>query len=62
MSDMERVIDAATQVSCDRIKAERWLAEPIEAFGGKTGLQLVSEGRADALIGYLESFASGFVG
>ena len=36
--------------------------EPIAAFGSRTLLQLVSEGRTEAAIAYIESIASGFVG
>ncbi len=36
--------------------------EPLRAFGYKTADTLVQEGRADAVIAYLESLAGGFAG
>jgi uncharacterized protein (DUF2384 family) len=60
--DLERVISAAESVSGDRAKAVEWLSQPLATFDGKTSLQLVAEGRTDAVIGYLHSIASGFVG
>ncbi|ULU27855.1 MbcA/ParS/Xre antitoxin family protein [Dyella terrae] len=57
-----RVIAAAESVSGDRAKAVEWLSQPLDTFGGKTPLQLTAEGRLDAVISYLHSIASGFVG
>lgn len=57
-----RVIAAAESLSGDRVKAIKWLDRPLASFSGKTPLQLIEEGRADDVIGYLQSFESGFVG
>lgn len=62
MQDVERVISAAEAVSGDRAKANEWLNQPLATFDGKTPMQLIAEGRADNVIGYLHSIASGFVG
>lgn len=62
MQDVERVITAAEAVSGDHDKAVWWLSQPLATFGGKTALQLIAEGRTDDLIGYVESFESGYVG
>ena len=57
-----RVVSAVEAIWGDRNKAVAWLQEPLATFGGKTALELVAEGRADALLRYLASVASGFVG
>lgn len=36
--------------------------EPIPAFGHKTLMQLVQEGRADDAMAYLDSISAGFAG
>lgn len=59
---VRRVLQAAEAISGDRDKAVAWLQEPIAAFGGKTALELVAEGRTDDLLGYIQSFESGYVG
>jgi Protein of unknown function (DUF2384) len=46
-----------------RDDAIRWLLEePLEVFRGRTAWEVVSQGRAEAVIAYLESISSGFVG
>ncbi len=62
MTDQERVISAAEAVFGDHVKAIEWLSQPLDTFGGKTPLQLIAEGRTESLIGYIQSFESGFVG
>ncbi|WP_175472803.1 MbcA/ParS/Xre antitoxin family protein [Luteibacter sp. 329MFSha] len=68
MTDVEmadgksRVVAAVEAISGDRDKAVAWLQEPIATFGGKTPLELVAEGRTDDLLGYIQSFESGYVG
>lgn len=62
VKDVDRVIAFAESISGDRAKAVEWLNQPLEEFGGKTPLQLVAEGRTDDVIGYLQSFESGYVG
>ena len=61
--DFAKVLAAALEVQPDQQRAEDFIkTEPIVAFGGRTLLQLVAEGRTEAAIGYIESVASGFVG
>lgn len=53
----------ATDVLRGRDNATRWfLDEPLQAFRGSTAWEVVSQGRAEAVITYLESISSGFVG
>ncbi|MGF6495501.1 hypothetical protein ABIE56_003700 [Luteibacter sp. 621] len=59
---VKRVLQAAEAISGDHDKSVAWLQEPIAAFGGKTALELVAEGRTDDLLGYIQSFESGYVG
>ncbi|TAM20222.1 MAG: hypothetical protein EPN65_01440 [Pandoraea sp.] len=61
--DFAKVLAAALEVQPDQQRAEIFIKiEPIAAFGGRTLLQLVAEGRTDAAISYLESISSGFEG
>lgn len=58
-----RVLAAATEAFGDRDVALSWVRnEPVAAFRHKTALDLVREGRAEAVVTYLESISSGFVG
>lgn len=57
-----RVVSAVEAISGDRSKAVAWLQEPLATFDGKTALELIAEGRADVVLRYLASIASGFVG
>jgi hypothetical protein len=53
----------AIEVLGSRDDAIRWfLDEPLEVFKGRTAWDAVSQGRAGAVIAYLESISSGFVG
>lgn len=58
---VERVLQAVEAISGDHDRAVAWLQEPLPTFGGKTALQLIAEGRTDAVLRYLASIASGFV-
>jgi uncharacterized protein (DUF2384 family) len=60
--DVERIAATAESVSGDQAKAVEWLTQPLATFDGKTPLQLIVEGSTDAVIGYLHSITSGFVG
>ncbi|WP_199099971.1 MbcA/ParS/Xre antitoxin family protein [Dyella sp. ASV21] len=60
--DPDQVISIAESISGDRDRAVEWLSQPLATFDGKTPLQLIAGGRADAVIGYLHSIESGFVG
>ncbi len=57
------VFSAATEAFSDQDVALSWMRnEPVPAFRYKTALDLVREGRAEAVVTYLESISSGFVG
>lgn len=63
LQEMLRVLAVATEITDDAERAVFLLRnEPLRAFGYKTADTLVQEGRSDAVIAYLESLASGFVG
>lgn len=63
LRDLMRVLSAATAVQPDTARAVFMVKnEPIPAFGHKTLLQLVQEGRTDDAIDYLESISAGFTG
>ena len=61
-SDCSRVIAAADRVTSNRESSLEWFGRPLDAFGGKTPEELVTLGRADDVVGYLDSVSSGFVG
>ena len=61
-SGRSRVIVAADRVTSNREVSLEWFGRPLDAFGGKTPEELVGLGRADDVIGYLDSASSGFVG
>lgn len=62
VADLLRVLEAADRVTFSREVSIEWMRSPLASFGGKTAEELVIEGRADDLVGYLESVASGFAG
>lgn len=63
LQDMVRVLAVATEISGDEGRAAFLVRnEPLRAFGYKTVDTLVQEGRADSVIAYLESLASGAAG
>ena len=63
LQDMLRVLAAATELTGDVERAAFLLRnEPLRVFGYKTADILVQEGRADAIIAYLESLAGGAAG
>jgi uncharacterized protein (DUF2384 family) len=58
-----RVLFAATEAFGDRDVALSWmLNEPVSAFRHKTAFDLASDGQTEAVVTYLESISSGFVG
>jgi uncharacterized protein (DUF2384 family) len=63
-SDKDRVLKAATAASGgDATKAERWyLQEQLDTFDRKTPATLVSEGRAEDVLKYIESLEAGPTG
>ncbi|MCK9487944.1 MAG: MbcA/ParS/Xre antitoxin family protein [Xanthomonadales bacterium] len=63
LQDMVRALAMATQMTGDDKRAAFLLRnEPLAAFGYKTADTLIQDGRADAVIAYLESFAGGAAG
>jgi hypothetical protein len=63
LQDMMRALAAATELTGDEKRAAFLLRnEPLRAFGYKTADTLVQEGRADAVVAYLESLAGGAAG
>lgn len=60
LQDMIRVLAVATELTGDEKRAVFLLRnEPLKAFDYKTADTLIEQGRADAVIQYLESLASG---
>jgi len=62
LDDVDRVVLAAEEISCDHSKAVAWLRQPLVAFDGQTPLFLTAHGRATDLLEYLNSIRSGFTG
>ena len=63
LQDMVRVLAVATEMTGDEKRAAFLVRnEPLRAFEYKTVDALVQEGRADAVIAYLESLAGGAAG
>ncbi len=63
LQDMLRVLTVATEMTGDPDRAAFLLRnEPLKAFGYKTADTLIQEGRADAVIAYMESLAGGAAG
>ncbi len=63
MQNMLRVLAVAAELTGDDRRAAFLLRnEPLPAFGYKTADTLIQEGRADAVIAYLESLAGGAAG
>ncbi|GLQ91998.1 MbcA/ParS/Xre antitoxin family protein [Dyella acidisoli] len=60
--NVQRVLRAAEAISGDRARAIAWLQQPILDFNGKKPMDLVDEGRTDALLRYLNSIEVGPVG
>lgn len=63
LQDIIRVLAVATEITGDEKRAAFLLRnEPLRAFGFKTADALIQEGRADAVIEYLESLSGGAAG
>ncbi|GLK91953.1 antitoxin Xre/MbcA/ParS toxin-binding domain-containing protein [Pseudomonas turukhanskensis] len=63
LQDMVRVLAVATEMTGDSERAVFLLRnEPLRAFSYKTADSLIQEGRADAVIAYLESLVGGAAG
>ena len=61
-TDLDRVLAVVDQISGDRPKSLLWMRSPLKEFKGHTPERLVSIGRVDDVIAYLDSISSGFVG
>lgn len=63
MQDMLRALAVALEMTGDAPRAAFMLRnEPLKAFDYKTADTLIQEGRADAVIAYLQSLAGGAAG
>lgn len=63
MRDVVRVLSAAHALSGDMDRALFWFRNhPIRDFGHRTAMSLVEEGKAQALMDYLESLSGGATG
>jgi uncharacterized protein (DUF2384 family) len=60
--DVQRVLQAAVAISGDRARANAWLQKSIPDFDGKKPMDLIAEGRTDALLDYLSSIEWGPAG
>lgn len=61
--DRRAVIEAAAKINGSELEAEHWFAScEIAEFGGATALQLVDEGKAQAVLKYIESISAGAAG
>jgi Protein of unknown function (DUF2384) len=58
-----RALSAAYEITHDRNRSLFWFRNtPIPEFGHRSAEQLIAEGKADAIIAYLSSIASGSSG
>jgi transcriptional regulator with XRE-family HTH domain len=63
LRDALRALSAAYEITHDRNRSLFWFRNaPIPEFGHRTAEQLVAEGKADAIVAYLSSIASGSSG
>lgn len=63
LKNLVRVLHVATEMTGDPQRAAFLIRnEPLRAFGHKTADTLIAEGRADDVVAYLESLASGAAG
>lgn len=61
-SDLDRVLAIVDKISGARHESLLWLQHPLKEFDDQTPEHLVAMGRANDVIGYLNSISSGFVG
>ena len=63
MGNVVRVLSAATSLTGDVDRALFWFRnEPIAEFDHLTAMQLVEQGRVQAVVDYIESISSGAAG
>lgn len=61
--DLARVLSAAQTLFGDIDRAQSWIRDqPIAAFGHLTAMQLVEQGKAQAVLDYIESISGGASG
>jgi uncharacterized protein (DUF2384 family) len=61
-AEFERVVSAAEAIAGSRLAAVAWMDQPLRTLGDHSPAQMVSEGRADAVLAYLASIESGYLG
>ena len=61
-ADLNKVLSVVDDISGDRHKSLLWLRSPLKEFKEKTPEDLVSIGRVEDVIAYLDSISSGYVG
>jgi uncharacterized protein (DUF2384 family) len=55
-----RILDVAAELAGDESRAAIWFKhQPLPGWGGKTAHDLVGDGRADAVLAYLEAIRAG---
>ena len=60
LSHVVRILAMASEMAGDENRATIWFKhQPIPGWGGKTAYDLVSEGKSDKVLAYLEAVRSG---
>lgn len=60
LGTLVRILTTATEMAGNSERAAIWFKhQPLPGWNGKTGYDLVSEGRADDVVAYLEAVRSG---
>jgi hypothetical protein len=59
---MAKVLSRIDGITGERQRSLAWLQSPLKEFGGQTPQRLVELGRAEDVLGFLDSMSSGFVG
>lgn len=57
-----RILAEAKETFGSQAKAEQWFDAPLATFEDESPAQLVERGRHEAVLGYLQSISSGFIG
>jgi uncharacterized protein (DUF2384 family) len=60
LSPLVRIVAMATEMAGDEARAAIWFKhQPLPGWGGRTALDLVRDGKSEAVLGYLESVRAG---
>ena len=60
LSPVVRIVAMATEMAGDESRAVIWFKhQPVPGWAGKTGYDLVGEGKSDKVLAYLEAVRSG---